>query len=127
MSEVNLKKASTNVDVGVDSTTIVHFIEGVPGGRSLDVSGFSPTIIRAGHVVIKETSTGVHKPMPVSGSSYDSLPSGHEVVGVVVSSVMANEAIVAIMVRGSVNEATSPYPVTSEIKKALPLIRFIKD
>src|SRR5690606_31929219 len=38
------------------------------GGRTLDVTGFSPNLIKGGHVIIKETATGEYKPMPVTGS-----------------------------------------------------------
>jgi hypothetical protein len=129
MAETNLNSNAdiTGFDAGIDSVTIVNYIEGVPGGRSLDVTGFTPTAIRAGHVVIKETATGDYKPMPVNGDVYDSLPAGHTIEGVVVASVTTDEAMVGIMVRGSVNEVASPYPVTSEIKQALPLIRFTQD
>lgn len=212
MAEANL---NTNTDIGgfdagIDSVVISNYIEGVPGGRSLDVTGFTPTVIKAGHVVIKETSTGTRKPMPagkgviltISGAAkasgtlvagtttalplkggsgtgatativcgadeltsatlvaggagykvgdvltavvaggtvtmsvatisgadgaYDALPSGHTYEGVTVASVLATEPIVGIMVRGSVNETASPYPVTSAMKSALTHIRFIQD
>jgi hypothetical protein len=114
-------------DAGIDSVTIVNYIEGIPGGRSLDVTGFTQPVIKAGHVVIKETATGAYKPMPVNGDAYDTLPGGHTVEGVVVASVITEEAMVGIMVRGSVNEIAGPYPVTSAIKTALPLIRFVQD
>ncbi|MDR0733802.1 MAG: hypothetical protein LBF08_07070 [Dysgonamonadaceae bacterium] len=114
-------------DAGLDSVTITNYIEGIPGGRSLDVTGFPLKAIRAGHVVIKETAKDNYKPMPVNGEAYDSLPSDHTIVGVVVASVTTDEAMVGIMVRGSVNEVVSPYPITEEIKVALPLIRFTQD
>jgi hypothetical protein len=117
----------TGFDAGLDSVTIMNYIEGIPGGRSLDVTGFAPKAIRAGHVVIKETATDNYKPMPVSGDVYDALPAGHTIEGVVVASVITKEASVGIMVRGSVNQAASPYPVTDAIKQALPLIRFTQD
>jgi hypothetical protein len=126
MSVVNLNKTSA-FDEGKDGIVIVHYIEGIPGGRSLDVTGFAPNVVRAGHVVIKETATGNFKPMPVSGNSYATLPSGHTVEGVVVASVAVDKAAVGIMVRGSVNEPASPYLLTAEIKTALPLIRFTQD
>jgi hypothetical protein len=116
-------------DAGLDAVTIVNYIEGIPGGRSLDVGGFAPTVIRAGHVVIKETATGNFKPMPVNegGDAYAALPAGHAIEGVVVASKTTDEAMVGIMFRGSVNQVASPYPVTAEIKTALPLIRFTQD
>jgi hypothetical protein len=124
---LNDKADITGFDAGLDSVTIVNYIEGIPGGRSLDVTGFAPKAIRAGHVVIKETATGNYKPMPVSGDVYDALPADHTIEGVTVASVITEEAMVGIMVRGSVNEVASPYPVTDAIKQALPLIRFTQD
>jgi hypothetical protein len=131
MAFTNLNSSAdiTGFDAGLDSVTIVHYIEGIPGGRSLDVTGFTPKAICAGHVVRKETASGNYKPMPVNGSGddYAALPGGYEMVGVVVSSVVTDGAMVGIMVRGSVNEVASPFPVTAAIKTALPQIRFTRD
>ena len=131
MSETVLNHSNgiNGFDAGVDSVTIMRFIEGIPGGRSLNVEGFALPVIKAGHVVIKETATGDFKPMPVNaaGDAYEALPSGHTIEGVVVASVTKELAMVGIMVRGSVNEVASPYPVTAAIKSALPLIRFAQD
>jgi hypothetical protein len=130
MATTNLNSRDVaGFDAGVDAVTIAHYIEGIPGGRSLDVTGFAPSVIMAGHVVVKETATGTYKPMPVNGAGeeYAALPAGHTIEGVVVSSVTSDEAMVGIMVRGSVNANASPYPVTAAIKAALPLIRFTQD
>jgi hypothetical protein len=131
MAETNLNNKAniTGFDAGVDSVTISNYIEGIPGGRSLDVTGFKPTVIKAGHVVIKDTAKGDYKPMPVAeaGDAYAALPEGHTIEGVVVASVTTDSAMVGIMVRGSVNQVASPYPVTDAIKQALPLIRFTQD
>ncbi|MDR3244805.1 MAG: hypothetical protein LBT50_00045 [Prevotellaceae bacterium] len=104
-------------------------MEGIPGGRALDVTGFTPKVISAGHVVIKETATGNYKPMPVNaaGDAYAALPGGHTIEGVTVSTVTTDDASVSIMVRGSVNKVASRYPVTAAIIAALPLIRFTQD
>src|SRR6185503_20386901 len=60
-----------NVDTGKDSIVIKKHFDGFEGGRSLDVTGFVPKVIQAGHVVIKETSTGVYKPMPTTEAAPD--------------------------------------------------------
>jgi hypothetical protein len=127
ITNLNSNTDINGFDAGIDSVTIMNYIEGIPSGRSLDVSGFTPKVIRSGHVVIKETAGGSYKPMPVNGDAYDALPAGHTIEGVVVASVTTDEAMVGIMVRGSVNQVTSPYPVTDAIKQALPLIRFTQD
>ncbi|MGL5913349.1 MAG: hypothetical protein ACRCZB_04225 [Bacteroidales bacterium] len=128
MGTTNLSNEVTTVDTGMDSVVIVNHIEGIPGGRSLDITGFTPEVIQAGHIVIAD-SAGNHKPMPVAedGKAYAALPASHSIVGVVVGSVLTRKAMVGIMVRGSVNEIASPYPVTAAMKTALPLIRFTQD
>lgn len=54
------------VDTGNDSIVIVRNLESIPGGRSLNVAGFPLPVIRAGHVIIVETATKEHKPMPIN-------------------------------------------------------------
>lgn len=127
MAVVELNNAKTTVDTGNDSIVIVEYLEGVPGGRTLNVTGFTNPVIQAGHIVIVETASKERKPMPVSDGAYAALPSGHTFEGVAVASVLTEKPMAGIMVRGSVNEVASPYPVTEEIKKALPLIRFTQD
>ncbi len=125
MTTLNSEKST--VDTSRDSIVIAKVLETLVGGRSLDVTGFTPAVIKAGHVVIKETATGTCKPMPVTGAAYAALPAGHTIEGVVIASTMTNRAMVGIMVRGTVNEVASPYPVTAAMKTALPLIRFTQD
>lgn len=126
MATTSLNDEKEIVDTGNDAIVIVEYIEGLPGGRSLDTTGFAPAVIKAGHIVIKD-GNGNHKPMPVSEAAYAALPASHSFVGVVVSSVLTAKPMVAVLVRGSVNEVASPYPVTSDMKTALPHIRFTQD
>ncbi len=126
----NLSNTGTAFDTSNDGIVIVSNLEVIPGGKTLDVTGFSPDVIPAGHLVIKETATGVLKPMPVSGSNYGSLPSGHTYHGVVVSSVLKTKPFVSVLVRGSVNKNASKYGISSilsAVQTALPLIRFTQD
>ena len=126
----NLANNPTNVDTSNDSVVIIANLESIPGGKTLDVTGFSPTTIPAGHLVIEETSTGVLKPMPVSGTAYGSLPGSHTYKGVVIASVLTAKPFVGVMVRGSVNKNASIYTITSVLaaaQTALPLIRFTQD
>jgi hypothetical protein len=126
----NLNNTGTNFDTSNDGIVIVSNLENIPGGKTLDTTGFSPEVIPAGHLVIEETATGVLKPMPVSGDDYDSLPSGHTYKGVVVSSVLKTKPFVSVMIRGSVNKNASKYGIASilsAVRTALPLIRFTQD
>lgn len=125
----SLNDEKKSFDTGNDTIVVPRVFETVVGGRTLDVTGYTPEVIKAGSVVIKEDATGNHKPMPVNSgaTAYAALPAGHTIVGIVISTVDTKKPFVGISVRGSVNEVASPYPVTTAIKTALPLIRFIQD
>ena len=129
----NLSNQGEQVDVGYDSVTIVANLEDIPGGKTLDTTGFAPTVIKAGHLVIVENATGKHKPMPVNvgETAYETLPELHTYVGVVVASVLTAKPFVAIMVRGTVNEQAfannGGFATPSGAKNDLSLIRFTKD
>ncbi|MDD3404968.1 MAG: hypothetical protein PHH23_01700 [Paludibacteraceae bacterium] len=127
--ETSLNNEPKTVDTSMDSVVIKNAIETLTGGRSLDVTGFTPAVIKAGHVIIKETSTGNYKPMPVNsaGDAYGSMPASHTVEGVCMHTVLTKRAMVGIMVRGTVNEVASPFTPSSSMKTALPLIRFTQD
>lgn len=125
----SLNDEKKSFDTGNDTIVVPRVFETVVGGRTLDVTGYTPEVIKAGSVVIKEDATGNHKPMPLNSgaAAYAALPAGHTIVGIVISTVDTKKPFVGISVRGSVNEVASPYPVTTAIKTALPLIRFIQD
>lgn len=129
----NLSNQGNSVDVGYDSVTIVANLEDIPGGKTLDTTGFAPEVIKAGHLVIVETATGIHKPMPVNvgETAYEAKPAGHTYVGVVVASVLKAKPFVSIMVRGTVNdhafENNGGFETPAGAKTDLFLIRFTKD
>lgn len=126
----NLNNAPQTIDTGNDAIVIMKMLEDIPGGRTLDTTGFTPEVIPAGHLVIEQTSTGVLKPMPISGNAYAALPAGHTYKGVVIASVLTAKPFVGVMVRGAVNKNASTYSITSilsAVATALPLIRFTQD
>jgi len=126
----NLNNEGQNFDNGNDGITIIKNLEVIPGGKTLDTTGFTPPIIRAGHVIIEEDATGVLKPMPITGKAYAAKPANHSYKGVVVSTVATNKPFVSCMIRGSVNYEAGPYTATSilaALRTALPLINFTKE
>lgn len=131
MPTANLNNDSTSLDTGNDSIVIVEYISGKVGGATLNVTGYAPTIIPAGHVVIQETSTGDLKPMPVNGSAYDALPTGHTYSPyVTVASVLTAKPFVGLMDRGTVNPLASAYTISSiltAVKAAQPNITYRAD
>ncbi|MBD0822635.1 hypothetical protein [Aestuariibaculum marinum] len=113
-----------SVDTTNDSVVIVKHIEGIPGGRTLDVTGFGDTEISAGHVIIRDDNSPMdYKPLPTTGT----IPANHSYAGILVSSIKTANAQAAIMVRGTVNEAYCKYSVPAAAKTALSLIRFINE
>ena len=215
MAVVNLTNENESIITGKDNIVIVDNFQSIRGGRSLDVSGFKPEVINAGHVIIKEeTGSGKfeYRPMPVtedktiasfgaitggsgytngnhsgialqggSGSgaianitvassavtavtivaggagyqtgdvvtagiaggsgfsvpvatvaaaAYATLPANHTYAGILIASILTKKPFAGILVRGTVNTAAAPYPMTSilsAVKAALPLIDFRRD
>lgn len=131
MATLNLSNPALTIDSSRDSIVIIKALECSPlGGRVLNVEGYDQQAIMAGHVIIRDTQGAKeYKPMPVNreGTAYASLPENHTIVGVAYASMPTRKPSCTIVVRGSVNEVASPYPLTEEIKKALPLIVFTQD
>ena len=125
--EASLNNEGIIIETGNESIVIVNHVDGIRGGKTLDVTGVTEDVIKVGHIIIKEDATGIHKPMPVSGDSYDSLPEGHSYVGVLEASILKSKPFAAILIDGTVNDAASPYAVTSDMKTALKKILFVAD
>lgn len=126
MATTSLNRQSVTVDSSLDNVTIIKYIDGYDGGRSLDVTGFTPVQITAGHVIIRSTTTGDFKPFPlnVGGTDYGTIPANHTIVGVAYRSVLTTESMVSIMFNGRVNTVTAPFPYTTAMQTALPDIKF---
>ena len=116
---------------GLDSIVIRNYVDGIKGGKVLDMTGFTPEVLKTGHVIIK-SNTDIYKPMPVSGDVYDSLPANHSYVGICVTTVeWAKEgSLVGIMTAGEFNDVAAPYDfstIASAFKSAVPTIRIDHD
>lgn len=127
MPTADLKRASIEVNDGLDAIVIVNDLGDVPGGRTLDVSGLATDVevIRSGHILIQNDTTKAVKPLGVTSEAYDMLPEGHSYLGVLKASVLKKDPRAAILTIGQVNAAASPYPVTAAIKTGLPRIEFL--
>lgn len=123
MATANLNKDKVVVDDGNDSIVIVNDLGDIPGGRTLDCTGFTGSI-RAGHIIITKAN-GDYAPLGVTTGAYNSLSSGEAYAGVLKHSVTVEDPRAAILTIGQVNAAASPYPVTDTIKSGLPRIQFL--
>jgi hypothetical protein len=128
----SLNLTNQEIDTSWDGIVIIDEVEGLPGGKTLDVTGFAPEYILAGHIIIEETATGALKPLPISGTAYGALPASHTYKGINKVTILKTQPFAAVMVRGSVNQVafvnSGGYTgVPAGAVTALPLIRFTKD
>lgn len=122
---VTLNRTGYFVDDGNESKVIIRDLADIPGGRALNMEGFADDVVRAGHIIKRTVATDSYAPLGVSSDAYAEVAEGEEIVGVLKVSVTKERPAAAIMTIGQVNAAASPYPVTEEIKTALPQIKFL--
>ena len=128
MAQTNLNGTPKEISTDNDSIVIKKVLIDIPGGKTLDVSGYTPTdIIKAGHVIIEETATKELKPLNISAGAYVTLPAGHTYKGVLIATILKSKPIASIMLSGDVNEVASPYAVQAAAKTALTHILFTQD
>lgn len=127
MSVADLKRASVEVNDGLDAIVIVNDLGDIPGGRTLEVSAVAADVevIKSGHILVQNDTTKEVKPLSVTNGAYATLPSGHSYLGVLKASVLKKDPRAAILTIGQVNAAACPYPVTAAIKTGLPRIQFL--
>ena len=127
MATVNLANDGVQIDTGKDNVVIRKVIATIPGGKALDVTGFVPEVINAGHPIIFEAATKEYKPMPVNAgqTAYAALPANHTYAGVLIASILTKKPSAAIMTVGIMNPEAAPYDfpnISAAIKTAKPLI-----
>jgi len=132
MATYNLHNELEGIIASHDNKVIVDQFQEIRGGRSLDVTGFTPEVIYAGHPIIKDTATGDYKPFPlnVSNDGYGTLPADHTYVGILNASILTKKPAAGILVRGTVNPNAMQFDasaILAALKTALPLIDFRTD
>jgi len=128
----NLTYPSKEVVTETDNIVIKKYIDGYEGGRTLDMTGYGLSVIKAGHVVIVETATKKFKPMPLNeaNDAYATLPTGHTYAGIVVATVPTDRPFVGILTNGTINPKAAPFKydtILAALKTALPQIEFRED
>ena len=136
-----LTTSQTEVIFGKDDVVVQQFIADIPGGRTIDFTGWTgkdgADIIPAGTVIIKGTVSGatVYRPHPVTSTTsegvttwaYDTITSGFAVVGVLYRTITRSNPQGSILIAAKLNSAALPYAMTSAQKTALPTILFVSD
>lgn len=128
---IQLTKQINDIDVSNDSIVILLNTFTLPGGRVLDVTGFAPDAVQAGHIILRD-ATGKYKPLGVTGSNFNAV-TDEIIAGIVVASVdkVTQGGGVAIMVQGAVNTKAMPYAMDAtlegKVRTALNQIYFTND
>ena len=132
MQTANLNNEGLQIDTTFDSIVIKKVLIDIPGGKTLDVTGIEEDVLKAGRIIIEQTSTGDLKPLKLtSPTDYEALPAGHTYKGVLVATILKRRPFAAIMLAGDVNEvAVVNYglpAIPTALKNALRNILFTKD
>lgn len=136
-----LTTSQTEVIFGKDDVVVQQFIADIPGGRTIDFTGWAgkdgADIIPAGTVIIKGTVSGatVYRPHPVAATTsegvttwaYGTITSGFSVVGVLYRTITKSAPQGSILIAAKLNSEALPYAMTSAQKTALPTILFVSD
>lgn len=112
MAVADLTSGSVAYSEGYDSVVIVDNFKSKRGGATLDTTGYPLPHIRAGHVIIRQTSNGELKPMPLNGTNdgYGTLPAGHTYYGILINSIRTDKPFAGIMFSGTVNPVVGTLP-----------------
>ena len=97
---------------------IENAIAYIPGGVSLDATGFTG-IIPAGTPIIKDT--GVFKPLDED----DLKAEGAKTVGYLFKAINAEDEDATVVVQGVIREAKLPYVINADVKGATPGVVFV--
>lgn len=133
MATYNLHNDLEGIIASHDNKVIVDQFQEIRGGRSLDVTGFTPEVIYAGHPIIKDNATPAnYKPLPLNGTNdgYGALPASHTYAGILNASILTKKPAAGILVRGTVNPNAMQFDasaILAALKTALPLIDFRTD
>lgn len=133
MSFYNLTNELEGIIASHDNKVVVQDLGDISGGRTLDVTGFTPDVIYAGHPIIKDDSTpAIYKPLPLNGTNdgYGALPANHTFEGILKASILKAKPAAGILTRGKVNPNAMQFDATSilaALKTALKFIDFRTD
>ena len=68
-AKADLVNEQETILTGMDSIVIRNYLGGIMNGRTLDMTGFKQSVIKAGHIVIRDTENDTYKPMPVNSEA----------------------------------------------------------
>ena len=100
------------------------------GGRTLDVSALTDVAVYAGHIIVRDKTTEVCRPLETTDKAFNDIKATDDIIGLTVSTVPKDKAFVSMVTIGIAAENALPFTMTAELKekvqKALPGLQFHK-
>lgn len=131
---VELVNQPKEILAGNDGIVIRKYIDGIEGGRALDITDFKAktgtSVVKAGAFIIKDGDAYKVAPLATGGEAYDSTFAAAKVVGVLVATIDAAKEGAGIMINGKVNKAVLPYGGSDKaaaVAAVLSNIQFMED
>lgn len=114
---------------GFSAIVVTKDLADIPCGVTLDVTNYDASVIKAGHVLKINTSTGVVSPLGITSDAYASLGESEAYYGINKTDIRKSQPFAAVLTIGQVNAAAAEKhvgaPYTSTIAAGLPRIEFI--
>lgn len=107
------------------SPVIQQIVSVIPSGATLDLSGWNEEIVKAGTLIVKDSTSGEYKPLGVTGSDYTAPDETAPLVGVLLYDISKTSPHGSILTAGQVNTALAPIKITKELAGKLPRIDFL--
>ncbi len=131
MPTADLNNSPIQVDTTFDSIIIKKLLIDIPGGKTLDMTGVTDEVLKAGRVIIEVTATGVLKPLKIVTGAYEALPASHTYKGILIATILGKRPFASVLLAGDVNkQAVIEYGLPAIPAAAitdLPQILFTKD
>lgn len=117
---------------GPESVLIRRMGGRIIGGCILNLSEWTDSVVKGGHVIIMKETDGImdYKPNPVEGDKFSAIPTGWEYAGVLVRSASKSDPRAAVQYDGEINDKAMPYAIDDikdALKTALPSLYFMHD
>jgi hypothetical protein len=104
MPTADLNNTPVEYDTTFDVIVIKKVVHDIPGGKTLDVTGVADSVLKAGRVIIEQTSNKALKPLGITSGAYDALPEGHTYKGILVATILTKKPFASVMLSGDINE-----------------------
>lgn len=131
MPIANLANEGTQIDTTFDEIIIKKLLIDIPGGKTLDTTGITDDVLKAGRVIIEQTSNKALKPLGITSGAYVDLPAGHTYKGILIATILLKRPFASVLLSGDVNkQAIIEYglpAVPAAAMTALPNILFTED